>query len=122
VVRGPLAANRFANLFCSPDWRTGNRLFGLDGGAAADRFRLRGPYLLEAAAGQSDPWGNAYLILGFNARGQAGNGPIWVVSAGPGGTLEGRNVGGFGFMEGRDLPREWDYTGLSAGNLVVRVH
>jgi len=119
---GPVAHNSFTQLFASPDPLLGNALFGLGPLQRQDRFRYRGPYLSDAAAGQADPWGNAYLILGYNERGQEEGGPIWVVCAGPDGALEPGNVGGFGMLGGEALPRAWDTSGRSADNIVLRVH
>lgn len=106
--------NTFANLFSSGDAAAGNALFGLGEGNPRDRFRYRGPYLAPAVAGQSDPWGRAYLILGYNQDGQARNGPIWVVCAGPRGTVAPANLG-------PAPPARWSFDNLSAGNLVVQV-
>jgi general secretion pathway protein G len=44
--------------------------------------RWKGPYLAYTA---SDPWGNAYFI---NANGFAAGGAVWILSAGPDGTVD----------------------------------
>lgn len=120
-LRNFLGTNTFANLFCAQDRAAGNALFGLGRELARDRFQYRGAYLAESAAGQGDPWGHAYLVLGYNHRGQAANGPIWVVCAGPDGTVAPANLLGQEPGVGGALPAVWDYSGLSAGNLAVRV-
>jgi type II secretory pathway pseudopilin PulG len=119
----PHAANRLTRLFCAQGAELGraNALFGLGAGHPRDRYRYRGPYLTEAAAGQSDPWGNAYLVLGYNAFGQRDRGPIWVVSAGPGGRVAPDNLGGPRMIGVTRLPAVWDYRGDSQGNIALRV-
>jgi len=122
--RGVQAHNSFANLFCA-DFRArplGNALFGLGPADPRDRFVFKGPYMTEHVASQADPWGNAYLVLGYNKAGQDADGPIWVVCCGAKGSMNPANLGGFaGFGEG-GLPWAWDHSGLSSGNLVLRVH
>ena len=112
VLAAP-AANTFANLFGGGDPAAGNALFGLGRVQLRDRFRFRGPYLAEA--GRQDPWGRGYLVVGYNQEGQAGRGPVWVVCAGPRGTVATANLR-------REPPAEWDLGGASEGNLVLRVH
>jgi len=46
-------------------------------------FAYKGPYLANDVAQKTDPWGRAYMILGYNQTGRTGNTPIYVVSAGP---------------------------------------
>lgn len=44
--------------------------------------KWKGPYLAHVSA---DPWGNSYIV---NANIFAANGPIWILSAGPNGSVE----------------------------------
>jgi len=115
------AAQTFVNLFTAPSPGTdrtltrGNVLFGLGDLEFRDRFRYRGPYLSEQTANLTDPWGNAYLIVGYNENGQDQGLPIKVVCLGEGGTLEPGNLAGPG------AAGPWNHGGLSARNLVVQV-
>jgi hypothetical protein len=65
-----------------------------------------------------DPWGNPYMILGYNATGQSvvPGGPIWVVSFGPDKatptTVNGATV----------LPTAWNTNGTGADDIVLRVN
>jgi type II secretory pathway pseudopilin PulG len=117
VLLAAPAGNTFENLFESQD-AVGNQLFNLRGGAD-EEFKYKGPYLTADQARKTDPWGRAYIILGYNANGQANDGPIWVVSAGEGGTIAAGNV----TPNGGRYPATWDY-GLAGSrkNLAVRVH
>ena len=112
------ANNSFTNLFTVPG-NAGNALFGLPAADAHGEVRYRGPYLGRQAAEKTDPWGRAYLILGYNRAGQAGRGPIWVVCAGPGGTIADANFD----TDARQLHvATWDYAlPRSTGNLALRV-
>jgi prepilin-type N-terminal cleavage/methylation domain-containing protein len=80
----PAAANNtFDNLFGQPaTLNATNVLFSIPAGTPVEH-RYRGPYLGSDMAIKSDPWGHAYVIFGYNAFGQASDGPIWVASAGP---------------------------------------
>lgn len=138
VVAGPGAAplgprhwNTFETLLAtrisSP---VGNALFGFPARTPADEFGYKGPYLANDAATRTDPWGNAYVILGYNADGQDSGGPIWVVSAGEGRTIEQVNLarvagvprpGGGGNFPAT-YPILWNYNGLSETNIAVRVN
>jgi len=116
--------NTFVNLFSWPG-HAGNRLFGLGAGAEA---QYQGAYLAAAIAGQSDPWGRSYLIIGYNSLGQTSRGPIWVISAGESGNLARANmgVGGdgapVGVLPGQHVP-VWNYTLPDAAtNIAVRVN
>jgi prepilin-type N-terminal cleavage/methylation domain-containing protein len=117
----PVAVNTFQNLLSTPATDpNANALFGYPGGAAAPQtdFGYRGPYLAADMAGKSDPWGNKYVILGYSQDGQTSDGPIWIVCAGPGGKIAEANV----TLGANGYPRAWDYAGVSAGNIVLRIH
>jgi prepilin-type N-terminal cleavage/methylation domain-containing protein len=120
----------FRNLFTSPTGPNSlnpveaNLLFGFPAPAGGEEFRYKGPYLTQAMANASDPWGRSYLIIGYNRNGMAGNLPIWVVCAGESGTILRHNLtGGAGVAPLLGLaPRQWDYTGPSSTNIVLQVH
>jgi len=129
---GPRNANTFATLFAtnisSP---VGNLLFGFEPRPGGEEFGYKGPYLATDAARKTDPWGNAYVILGYNADGQDSGGPIWVVSAGEGRTIEQVNLtrvagtprpGGGGGNFPPTYPILWNYNGRSETNIAVRVN
>jgi type II secretory pathway pseudopilin PulG len=87
------ANNTFRNLFSWVRTALTNSLFGFtDFQRPGDGTGYFGPYLTEDMADKKDPWGNAYLILGYNADGEACGGPIWVVCAGPAGTIDPVNL------------------------------
>jgi len=128
---GPRHANTFHTLFAtSSNAPLGNALFGFPPRADGAEFGYKGPYLAADVANKTDPWGNAYVILGYNADGQDSGGPIWVVSAGEGRTIEQINltrVAGAprpgGLTNYPDTyPVLWDYRGLSETNIAVRVN
>jgi type II secretory pathway pseudopilin PulG len=114
------ANNRFNNLFDLDD-PLGMRLFNLGampyGGQHAPRYRR--PYLGGDVATRTDPWGRAYVILGYNENGHRDMGAVWIVCAGPDSTINAGNLG----LGGARLPRAWNY-GLpgSERNIVLRVH
>lgn len=127
----PGVANTFTNLFATPASASlGQALFGFPDGAGRGEFGYKGPYLSSDAAAKSDPWGNAYVILGYNADGQDSGGPIWVVSAGEGRTIEQVNLTRIaGLQRPGSLqhypdtyPILWDYRGQSETNIAVRVN
>ncbi|MDR3672443.1 MAG: prepilin-type N-terminal cleavage/methylation domain-containing protein [Holophaga sp.] len=100
----------------------GNPLFNLMAVAGPGRAQYRGPYLGTDMAQKSDPWGRAYLVLGYNEAGQASNGPIWVISAGEAGTIAMNNVVDPA-AGGNVHPPAWDYTlAGSETNIAVRVN
>ena len=111
----------FTNLFTFPECDEGNVLFGLPAADRRGEFRYRGPYMSVQMARKSDPWGNAYIILGYNAWGRRSNGPIWVLSMGEAGTIADAN-----FAENDVTYRcvdVWDYAAPgSATNIAVRVN
>jgi type II secretory pathway pseudopilin PulG len=115
--------NTFANLFGAPsiqgnaETQAANRLFGFDPNAQVEHA-YRGPYLGPTEAAKSDPWGTAYLILGYNKNSQEKDGPIWIVSAGPSRSIEAVNL----ITNESRFPGTWDHRGLSANNLAVRIH
>jgi hypothetical protein len=87
-------ANTFTNLFCTaPTVGAAQTLFfGAGSGVGqASEFSYKGPYLANDAAGKTDPWGFRYLVLGYNQTGMAGNLPIYIVCAGPNGTISAAN-------------------------------
>jgi type II secretory pathway pseudopilin PulG len=114
------AANTFTALFVNTR-AAGNMLFGLH----ADRdYQYRGPYLGHDMLQKTDPWGNSYVILGYNLNGQRNGGPIWVVCAGELGKIAvanltpaaaAPNIGQYG--------QTWDYAADgSQYNIAVRVN
>ncbi|MDR3672441.1 MAG: prepilin-type N-terminal cleavage/methylation domain-containing protein [Holophaga sp.] len=117
--------NSFENLFALSG-HAGNELFGLEAAPAQGEAQYRGPYLGTDMARKSDPWGHAYLILGYDGFGQRTDGPIWVVSAGEAGDLAPANtatgVPGGAVPQDQQVP-VWDYTAAgSETNIAVRVH
>lgn len=97
------------------------------GAAAAitvgNEFAYKGPYLGNDVALKMDPWNRRYLVLGYNANGQVGNTPVYVVCAGPDGVILNANWnGGVGPATGI-----WDVTTVNAAgdsrdDLWVRVN
>jgi len=84
---------------------------------SAAEFSYKGPYLATDVALKSDPWGTKYSILGYNQPGQATNGPIWVVCAGPDKTVLATNVNA-----GANPVATWGVGTTSADDIVVRVN
>jgi len=120
----PAQPNSFGNLFAAPA-PLGNALFGLPTTASPANAGLgyRGPYLGNDMANRCDPWGHAYLVLGYNARGQGANGPIWVVCAGPSRAIEAANVvPGVAGAAPHCHRATWLHSGVSAENIAVRVN
>lgn len=115
LLAGVPAGQTFGNLLAAPPGAAANALFGL--APVGREFAYRGPYLGMDMARKADPWGNAYLILGYNANGQAQRSPIWVVSAGEAGTLAAANLAAPGGLD------DWD-TALAGSetNIAVRVN
>jgi len=123
------AGNTFVNLFTAPDpqhnllQQDANTLFGFGAAAAGQEMAYRGPYLTHDVASKTDPWGTAYLILGYNGNGQTNQGPIWVVSAGAAKTINNANIqppAAVGGVPGA-YRSSWDYTGASVTNIASRV-
>jgi len=117
---GPAAAatsaQRFESLFCFPGTDlTANTLFNTTVGA---EFSYRGPYLANDVAQKTDPWGNRYVILGYNVGSQGVNGPIWIVCAGPDGSVLAANR----TVTANAYPTTWTTTGVSLDDIVVRVN
>jgi type II secretory pathway pseudopilin PulG len=119
------ANNTFVNLFTAPDPQHGltldqaNTLFGFPPGQPHREMGYKGPYLTRDIASRSDPWGNFYFILGYNEFGQRSQGPIWVVSAGPAGTVNQANLNP---RADGSWNRAWDFTGLSRTNIALRAN
>jgi prepilin-type N-terminal cleavage/methylation domain-containing protein len=116
-----IGTNRFENLFAAPG-HAGNPLFAI-AAAAGDEFQYKGPYLGTDMARKTDPWGRAYLILGYNELGQTNGGTIWVVSAGERKTILDVNLppppaAGAGPVG----PDAWSYAPGSTSNIAVRVN
>jgi type II secretory pathway pseudopilin PulG len=127
---GNPAEQSFQNLFTAGSGVPGtmpigdaNLLFGFPAAAAAPtEFRYKGPYVTHQVANKTDPWGRAYLILGYNQAGQdaPNGGPIWVVCAGEGQTINGANVNAGG-VNGAPVST-WIYAHGSETNIAVQVH
>jgi type II secretory pathway pseudopilin PulG len=103
--------NTFLNLFTA-----GGPVFNLGApipGQHAPRYR--GPYLPGDVANLTDPWGRAYLILGYNAEGGRQDGPIWIVCAGPDNMIDGSNLS-------EPLRQQWNYVNQSTDDIAFRVH
>lgn len=119
------AANTLTNLFTNAGTvaQTQTLFYGAGSGiTVASEFSYKGPYLGTDVAGKLDPWGNRYLILGYNQNGQTGNLPIFVISAGPDGAIltdAAHWNGGMGPANGN-----WTQTAgtVSADDIVVRVN
>lgn len=114
-------ANTFTNLFCTaPNSGAAQVLFfgAASGVTQASEFSYKGPYLANDAAAKTDPWGFRYLVLGYNQTGQTGNTPIYVICAGPNGSINANNwTGGMGPGGGI-----WAMTLTSIDDIVVRVN
>jgi len=81
-------------------------------------FGYKGPYMGDEIAHKTDPWGRAYLILGYNAQGHRTDGPIWIVSAGESGRILRANV----TNAGGQAVSTWATNPATASNLAIRVH
>ena len=120
----PAAANTFANLFCTTSVAAGGDapqvLFynAPTTVTPSTEFAYKGPYLANDVAAKSDPWGNRYLILGYNATSAGVNVPIWVISAGPNGGVLAVNRNAVGGA----YPATWTTTGVSTDDIMVRVN
>jgi len=120
------ANNSFTNLFATapvaavPD-PAQVLFFGAAGGAvitSGSEFAYKGPYLATNVANTLDPWGRRYVITGYNATQAGVNGPIFVFSAGPDGTILAANWGaGVGPVGGL-----WATTTTSIDDIVTRVN
>ena len=113
------AANLFTNLFTAPTptltAAQGNTLFGTTVG---NEFSFKGPYLGSDVAVKTDPWGTAYVILGYNQTSQTNSGPIWIACAGPDKTILAGNT----TVAANVYPAVWTTTTTSADDIVVRVN
>jgi len=123
-----VAGNTLDKLFAAPaadapggPWTANqaNALFGYTPRLPSVEPGYKGPYLGTELADMRDPWGSAYVILGYNQHGQNTHGPIWVVSAGPRKSI---NIGNVtpGAGAANHYPSHWDFGGGSETNLVVR--
>lgn len=121
------ANNTFLNLF-TPDARVAaeltaaNTMFGFAAATAQQELQYRGPYLGSDVAAKLDPWGNRYVIIGYNANSGAINGPVWVICAGPNGTINAANAT---YNAATGYPSTWNYgiaNSTSADDIVVRVN
>jgi type II secretory pathway pseudopilin PulG len=118
--------NSLVNLFTHAG-PAGNPLFGLADASPHAEFQDKGPYLARDMAARPDPWGRAYLVLGYNRQGARSGGPIWIVCAGEGGDIADANlrVGGDGAPPGTPLEQHvpvWDFAAPGSGtNLALRV-
>lgn len=119
-------ANTFTNLFTNPGTvaTTQTLFYGAGAGiTVGNEFAYKGPYLGNDVAAKMDPWNHRYLVLGYNANGEAGNTPIYVVCGGPDGVILAANWnGGIGPATGI-----WDVTTVNAAgdsrdDLWVRVN
>jgi prepilin-type N-terminal cleavage/methylation domain-containing protein len=115
-----IAPQSFRNLFSSAaaDLNEANHMFGLDNQPAGSEWGYKGPYLAPDVCAKSDPWGRAYVILGYNHDSEVSHGPIWVVSAGPSGTVSQVSL----VVTNGAYPAQWNFEGVAAGNLAVRVN
>lgn len=120
----PAVNNTFVNLFSTTPATAGGDaiqvLFFNTGTTVSPttEFSYRGPYLANDVATKSDPWGNQYEILGYNANGTTNNGPIWIVCAGPNGQVLAANR----TVTGGVYPSTWTTTTTSADDIVMRVN
>ena len=119
------ANNTFLNLFTpnsnvAAELLAANTMFGFATATAQQEFQYRGPYLGADVAAKLDPWGNRYVIIGYNATSGAINGPIWVICAGPNGTVTAPV-----FNAATGYPNTWAYgaaNSASSDDIVVRVN
>jgi prepilin-type N-terminal cleavage/methylation domain-containing protein len=117
----PTGTNTLENLFSHPG-HSGNPLFGIVADPA-DEFQYKGPYLGTDSARKLDPWGRAYLVFGYNERGQTNGGAIWVVSAGEARTILDVNLPAPPAAGGGPVgPDAWSYAAGSTTNIAVRVN
>lgn len=111
--------NSFLNLFSTAsNTATASTLFGF-GTTTTGEFNYKGPYLADDVSLKTDPWGKSYVILGYNKDSQGVNGPIWVLCAGPDGTVNGTNV----TATANAYPATWNLGLAGSGDdIVVRVN
>lgn len=110
------ANNTFVNLFSygksdTTEYAAAQTLFGVTSGS---EFSYRGPYMAMDVGKKADPWGNKYMILGYNAAGQTANGTIWVVSTGPDKATSNTLTG--------TPPTAWTSTTTGEDDIVMRVN
>jgi hypothetical protein len=120
---GSIAANTFFNLFAYPGTtgQTQTLFFGAGSGVTVgSEFAYKGPYLAQDVTAKLDPWGFRYLILGYNNAGQTGSLPIYVLCAGPDGSIASANWNG---GLGPAAINGWNANAaLSQDDIVVRVN
>lgn len=85
-------ANSFVAIFAGASTPALQAVFGFPAATNVNaEFAYKGPYLANDVAQHTDPWGRSYMILGYNQNGRTGNTPIYVVCAGPDGSIAGGN-------------------------------
>jgi prepilin-type N-terminal cleavage/methylation domain-containing protein len=105
----------FANLFTAPTTGgTSANLNTMFGTASGNEFSYKGPYMTADMTAKTDPWGSRYLILGYDGVGQAANGPIWIVCAGPN--------KGIDAVANSAASTTWSPTLASVDDIVMRVN
>jgi prepilin-type N-terminal cleavage/methylation domain-containing protein len=115
------AANTFTNLFTeAQNFANVQQMFGFPAIVApattvSNEFGYKGPYMSQSDALKTDPWGDPYLIIGYNATQQTATGPIYVVSAGPDKTILAANMSAAPIAV-------WAYTTTSIDDIVTRVN
>jgi prepilin-type N-terminal cleavage/methylation domain-containing protein len=124
---GPIAGtgtNSFTNLFTlSPVSPAANNtplqaMFGFPAATTINtEFAYKGPYLGSDVALKTDPWGDSYYIIGYNAPNQTSNGPIYVFSVGPNHVT---NLPAYAGATG--YAQSWPTTANTADDIVVRVN
>ena len=123
---GAVGNQVLTNLLAEPAGAAANAMFSLPAPAPALTISYRGPYMTTDSAMNTDPWGTPYIVLGYNQNGQQGNGPIWVVSAGPARSINAANLnlgaGGGGAGPAPVYAATWNYGAGSAGNIAVRAN
>lgn len=121
------ANNTFTNLFTADarvpaELLAANTMFGFAAATAQQELQYRGPYLGNDVAAKLDPWGNRYVIIGYNANSGNINGPVWVICAGPNGTINAANAT---YNAATGYPSTWNYgaaNSASADDIVIRVN
>jgi type II secretory pathway pseudopilin PulG len=111
---GPAGFQTFENLLGAPPGAPANTLFEIPAGAGLSQ---RGPYMRPDMFQKTDPWGRAYVIIGYNGDGVVYHTPIWIVSAGESGRLHAQNLNN---GVGRNT---WNYA-VNGGstNLAIRLN
>ena len=115
------AANTFVAIFATASNNALQNRFGYPNGATINsEFAYKGPYMANDVAQKTDPWGRSYLILGYNATGRTGNTPIYIVCAGPDGSIAAAANWNGGMGPGNGV---WNLAAAgSQDDIVVRVN